>query len=73
MVTARELPAGRDDGFTIHSLRRFFRTTCVNAGVPERVADLWLGHNDGKSMGSIYYDLSDEDSQRFMNMVPFGE
>ena len=68
-----ELPAGRDDGFTIHSLRRFFRTTCVNAGVPERVADLWLGHNDGKSMGSIYYDLSDEDSQRFMSLVPFGE
>ncbi len=24
-------------------------------------------------MGSVYYKLSDEDSQRFMNQVPFGD
>lgn len=65
------LPVGRDDGFTVHSLRHFFRTFTVNAGVPERVVDNWLGHAPDKSMGSLYYHLSDEDSQKFMKQVPF--
>ncbi len=68
-----EMPVGRDGGFTIHSLRRFFRTRAVNSGVPERVVDIWLGHRDRKSMGSVYYDLSDEESQKFMEQVQFPE
>lgn len=71
-VEALDLPAGRDAlGFTLHSLRRFFRTTCVHAGISERVIDVWLGHRADKSMGAVYYDLSDEDSQRFMTKVSF--
>ena len=67
-----ELPAGRDDGFTAHSLRHSFETTCVNANIPQRVIDTWLGHRSDSSMANIYYRLSDEDSQQFMKQVPFG-
>ncbi len=62
------LPAGREtNGYTIHSLRHFFETFCVKAGVPQRVVDAWLGHSSDKSMAAVYYSLSDEESQRFMH------
>lgn len=66
------LPVGRWSGFTTHSLRHSFETTCVNAGIPQRVVDLWLGHCSDRSMGAVYYHLSDEESQTFMARVPFG-
>jgi len=67
------LPAGREQGgFTLHSLRHFFETFTVNAGIPQRVIDTWLGHRSDRSMASIYYRLSDADSQKFMTRVPFG-
>ena len=56
----------------MHSLRGFFETHCVNAGIPQRVIDTWLGHRSDQSMAAVYYKLSDVDSQRFMEMVPFG-
>jgi len=65
--------AGRDDGFTMHSLRRFFETHTVNAGIPQRVVDTWMGHHSDKSMAAIYYRLLDGDSQHFMAKVPFRE
>jgi len=62
-----KLPAGlEDNGYTIHSLRHFFETYCVNAGIPHRVVDTWMGHVGDKSMSAVYYHLSDEDSQKFM-------
>ncbi len=65
-------PAGRDGGFTLHSLRHFFETFAVNEGIPQRVVDSWLGHRSDRSMAAVYYKLKDEDSQRFMAKVPFG-
>jgi len=62
----------RTGGFSIHSLRNSFETLCVNAGIPQRVVDTWLGHRSDKSMASVYYKLSDDDSQRFMKRVPLG-
>lgn len=53
------LPAGRDRGFTLHSLRHFFETHTVNANIPQRVIDAWLGHGADKSMAAVYYRLSD--------------
>jgi integrase len=38
----------------------------VNAGIPQRVVDTWMGHVGDKSMSAVYYHLSDEDSQKFM-------
>lgn len=66
------LPAGRESGFVAHSLRHFFETFAVNAGVPQRAVDSWLGHSSDKSMGAVYYRLLDEGSRRFMDRVPFG-
>jgi integrase len=66
------LPAGRPSGgFTLHSLRHFFETFTVNAGIPQRVVDTWLGHRSDRSMASVYYRLADDDSQKFMRRVPF--
>ncbi|KKM01931.1 hypothetical protein LCGC14_1789500 [marine sediment metagenome] len=56
--------------FTLHDLRRFFKTFTVNASVPERAVDQWLNHSDGSVRG-IYYHLSWEESRRFMDMVRF--
>ncbi len=66
------MPVGRDAGFVIHSLRHFFETHCVNAAIPQRVIDTWLGHRSDKSMAAVYYRLRDEESQAFMAKVPFG-
>jgi integrase len=66
------LRTGRVDGFTIHSLRHSFETICVNAGMPQRVIDVWLGHSADKSMAAVYYKLSDQESQAFIRKVPFG-
>lgn len=66
------LTAGRDaNGFTIHSLRHFVETHCVNAGIPQRVIDTWLGHKSDRSMAAVYYHLSDEESQHFMHGLDF--
>jgi integrase len=72
LVTRLEVPAGREAGFVIHSLRHFFETFTVNEGIPQRVIDTWLGHRSDKSMAAVYYKLSDTDSQSFMAKVPFG-
>jgi len=72
LVGELEMPVGRDSGFVIHSLRHFFETFTVNAHIPQRVVDTWLGHRSDKSMAAIYYKLNDADSQSFMAKVPFG-
>ena len=65
--------AGRKNGgFHLHSLRHSFETICVNAGIPQRVVDAWMGHHSDRSMASIYYKLTDDDSQQFIRKVPFG-
>lgn len=72
LLEGLKIPAGRDSGFTIHSLRHFFETFTINSGVPQRVVDAWQGHRSDRSMAAVYYSLSDADSQTFMNKVPFG-
>jgi integrase len=62
----------KSGGFTLHSMRHFFETFCTNEGIPQRVVDAWLGHLGDQSMASVYYKLSDDDSQAFMKRVPFG-
>jgi integrase len=62
---------GRDSGYTLHALRRFFETFTVNAGTPQRAIDTWMGHRGDKSMGSVYYSLSEAESSAMMAKVPF--
>jgi integrase len=63
----------KNSGLVLHSLRHFFETIGVNAGVPQRAVDNWMGHAPDRSMASIYYKLDGDESQRFMKTVPFGE
>ncbi|MCY2994388.1 MAG: tyrosine-type recombinase/integrase [Planctomycetota bacterium] len=67
-----DIATGREAGFTIHSLRHSFKTLCVNARIPREVVDAWQGHSPDRSVGGAYYKLSPEESQRFMEQVPFG-
>lgn len=57
-------------GFTLHDLRHFLKSFTVNSGVPERAVDQWLGHSDSSVRG-VYYHLTDAESRRFMDSVPF--
>lgn len=73
-ATKLKLPVGRKSGgFSVHSLRHSFETICVNAGIPQRVIDTWLGHRSDKSMAAAYYRLGDDESQAFILKVPFGD
>lgn len=72
LLKSLKLPAGQDGGFTIHSLRRSFKTICVNSGIPREVVDAWQDHAHIRTPGDLYYKLSDADSQRFMMQVPIG-
>ena len=62
----------RNAAFCIHSLRHFFETHCVHARIPQPVINMWMGHSDG-SMAAVYYQLHDEESQQFMQRLPFEE
>jgi len=70
------IPAGKKaGGFTLHSLRSFFKTFCVNEGIPREVVDKWQDHAGDRrpTASDLYYKLSDEKSQQFMMKVPFGD
>ena len=47
-------------------------TYALNNEVPQRAVDIWQGHTGDKSMSTVYYSLSDEESQKFMKGLPFG-
>jgi integrase len=65
------MPVGRERGYTLHALRRFFETFTVNAGTPQRAVDTRMGHRGDKSMGSVYYSLSEAESLAMTAKVPF--
>ncbi|HTQ40315.1 MAG TPA: tyrosine-type recombinase/integrase [Pirellulales bacterium] len=70
------IPAGKKHGgFTFHSLRSFFKTFCVNAGIPRDAVDKWQDHAGDRrpTAGDGYYQPWDEESQEFMKKVPFGD
>jgi integrase len=76
VLKAFKIPAGKKNGgFTFHSLRSFFKTFCINAGIPREVVDKWQDHAGDRrpTAGDLYYKLSDEKSQQFMMNVPFGD
>lgn len=66
------IPVGRKGrGYTLHSLRHFFETQCVNHGVPQVLVDRWMGHSTKRSMGATYYDDDEDKAREFMQRVPF--
>lgn len=66
------LPAGRDAGFTIHSLRHFFKSFCICHGAPREYVDAWQGHAGVSRASDLYVHTLDAESRRLMNRVPFG-
>jgi integrase len=73
LLKSLDIPAGRDVGFTFHSMRSSFKTICIHAGVPREVVDVWQNHAPDRAASHVYYKLSDEESQRFMRTVPSGD
>lgn len=61
----------KDCGMTLHTFRRFFETHTVNSGIPQKCIDAWLGHTSDRSMGTVYYSLTDPQSQSFMAQLDF--
>jgi integrase len=66
-----DISAGQSGGFTVHSMRRSFKTVCVNAQIPREIVDAWQDHAHVRTPGDLYYTLPDSESQRFMTMAPF--
>jgi integrase len=58
-------------GLTVHALRRFFKTFCLDSGVPKPMVDFWMGHRNQQDMDTFYYDP--QKSKEWMERMPFGE
>lgn len=61
----------KKQALTLHALRRFFKTFCLDARVPKSMADAWMGHRDQSDMDTFYYNS--QKSAEWMDRVPFGE
>ena len=73
MLKQLKIPAGHEGGFTVHSLRRSFKTICVNGNVPREVVDACQGHSaDPKCIGLVLHAWR-PDSQKFMKLAPFAD
>lgn len=72
LATKHGFDVGRSDqGLTLHALRRTFKTACLDAGVPEPLVNIWLGHEDASGMNKHYY--RPQQAHQWMARVPFGE
>jgi integrase len=61
----------KNQALTLHALRRFFKTCCLDSGVPKPMVDAWLGHSDQSEMDTFYY--SSTKSREWIERVSFGE
>ena len=68
------LDVGRkDQGMTFHALRRFFKSACYDAGVPQPLVDRWVGHSTKNDINHHYYRPTRSSSAEWMSRVDFGE
>jgi len=57
---------------TLHSLRHYFATQCLNAGIAEKVTTAWLGHHDSKVAKEIYQHIkSDFESEQIEKLAKY--
>jgi integrase len=65
-------PVGRkNQGLTFHSVRRFFKTICLDSGVPSPLVDMWTGHKRKGDINAHYY--RPQTQHKWINKVPFGD
>ena len=66
------LDVGRKvQGVTFHALRRFFKSSCYDAGVPKPLVDLWLGHKSELGIDLHYY--RPQKAAEWMSKVDFSD
>ncbi len=57
---------------TLHSLRHYFATQCLNAGIAEKVTTAWLGHHDSKVAKEIYQHIkSDFEDEQIKKLAKY--
>lgn len=57
---------------TIHVLRHFFATECLNAGISEKITTAWLGHHDSKISKDIYQHIKpDFEIEQFEKLTKY--
>lgn len=68
------LEVGRkNQGMTFHALRRFFKSACYDAGVPQPLVDRWVGHSNKNNVDYHYYRPTRSSSAEWMSRVDFGD
>ncbi|PQO38856.1 hypothetical protein C5Y96_03010 [Blastopirellula marina] len=69
------IPDGqKSGGFTLHSLRHFFKSHAIAQGVPREYVDDWQGHTPNYKVASdAYVHVQDDDSQRWIRRIDFSE
>lgn len=50
--------------YTIHELRHTFATNCLEAGIPIKQVQVWLGHSSSKITSDIYTHISSDFEQK---------
>lgn len=64
--------ANLPEHFTSHSLRHFFISKCVEAGINFLVIAKWVGHSSTKMIEQVYAHLSPEFKNSEMNKLQLG-
>lgn len=59
---------------SIHVLRHYFATECLNAGIAEKITTAWLGHHDSKVAKDIYQHIKpDFEREQFDKLIKYRE
>jgi integrase len=57
---------------SIHGLRHYFATQCLNAGIAEKVTTAWLGHHDSKVSKDVYQHIkSDFEAEQVKKLAKY--
>ena len=57
------------NNLSLHSLRHYFATQCLNAGIAEMVTSAWLGHEDSKVTKDIYQHIKTDFETEQVNIL----
>jgi integrase len=54
---------------TLHTLRHYFTTQCYEAGIPEKVVSLWLGHSKSIVTNQVYTHINKKFETEQINII----
>lgn len=69
------IPDGqKNGGFTLHSLRHFFKSHVIAQGIPREYVDDWQGHAPkSRTASDAYVHILDEESHRWIQVIDFSD